>query len=276
MSLVSSHRILPIENTSRDHIHEVDQIDPENTHSSCDLATTDDSERRNQESEHDRPWVAHDHSSRYISSCQIPCDRDDDSEDSEEESAILLAGDRRIREIEFHGESGEYDECDESKSARQTWDSVGEVHSIEHNDIPEDRDEYWYPIDRHSEFADRDDREELIEWEYSPEYIAHIWDLDTRYSDDSSDSDLHQESYDGWYFDATLADCIEIVYERYYRDDDSDDEDDHESLLEETWESCKIKHKWREYEQCDDDRYSCSIWCRGSSHLTLVEIRAIE
>ncbi len=52
--LVSFHRILSLEESSRDHIDEVDQIESEDRYGGSDLAPSDDRESRNEESEHDR------------------------------------------------------------------------------------------------------------------------------------------------------------------------------------------------------------------------------
>ena len=53
--LVSLHGILPSEEARGDHIDEVYHIDPEDREGSCDLASADDSESREEEGEHDRP-----------------------------------------------------------------------------------------------------------------------------------------------------------------------------------------------------------------------------
>jgi hypothetical protein len=146
MSLISLHRILPLEDASCDDIDKVDDIDPEYCHSSCNLATSDDRESSYEKCEHNSPRVTHDHSTRDIRSSQSIGDRDDDRQDREEESAIFLSCESSIGEIELHCETCEYGECDQSKSARQTWDSVREVHCVENYDIPDDSHEYWYPV----------------------------------------------------------------------------------------------------------------------------------
>lgn len=108
--LVSAEWILPTEDASRDDIDEVDEVDAEDRHGGRYLAPCDDSECRDEESEHDRPRVAHDTLACHIEASECECRRDDDSEEDEEKTTIFLARERGICEDELQGESSEYDE----------------------------------------------------------------------------------------------------------------------------------------------------------------------
>lgn len=60
MCLISLHRVLSLEYTSRDHIDKIDEIESEYRHSGCDFPTCDDREGRYEECEHDSTRITHD------------------------------------------------------------------------------------------------------------------------------------------------------------------------------------------------------------------------
>lgn len=101
VALVSAERILSTEYAYRHYIDEVDEIYPEYRHRCRDLAPCDDSECRDEKSEHDRPRVTHNALTCHIESCECECRRDDDREEYEEKLTILLARERGICEDEF-------------------------------------------------------------------------------------------------------------------------------------------------------------------------------
>ncbi len=137
--MVSSHRILPGHNTCRDHIDEVDHIDAEDGEGGCDFSPADDRECRDEECEHDRPRVTHDHASRYICSCEEVGDRDDDREEREEESTIFLACECLIGEYELDREDTKYDKRYQCKSTRESRNSVRKIHRVKNKYIPKYR-----------------------------------------------------------------------------------------------------------------------------------------
>jgi hypothetical protein len=150
---------------------------------------------------------------RYVSSREKKCDRYDDSEDCEEESTIFLARKRGICDIEFDRKSSEYDETNESKSARESWYSIGKVHSIEYYHIPEYSYHDGYPVDREIQCSDLYARKPIIERYDSSEYMTHIRYLDTREPDDESYSNLHDEPCERWHLYPASSDGIQIIYE---------------------------------------------------------------
>lgn len=231
--LISLHRILSLEEASGDDIDEVDQIQSEDRYRCSNLASSDDRESSDEESEHDSTRVTHDDSSRYISSRESIGDRDDDREDREEESAIFLSRDGSICEVELQCQSSEDDEADQSKSTSQSWDTIRKIHRVKYYHIPEYGDDERYPVDGQIRSPELYIREPLIEREDPAEDMSHIGYLDTRESDQCSYSDLHQKSHDRWYLELALADCIHIVYPRDESDHYSDREDDREAMFEE-------------------------------------------
>lgn len=103
--LISLHRILPFHDAYTDDVDEVDEINSEHRHCCRNLASCDDSESRDEESEHDRPRISHESLTRYIESCDSECDRYDDREYDEEKVAIFFCCRGCIDEKEFDRES---------------------------------------------------------------------------------------------------------------------------------------------------------------------------
>ena len=103
--LFSFEWIFSLQDPTRHHIDEIDEVDPEDRDSCCYLASCYDREGREEEGEHDRTRIPHDHLSRDIGSCEEERRWDDDREECEEESRILSAGRSGIERIELECES---------------------------------------------------------------------------------------------------------------------------------------------------------------------------
>jgi hypothetical protein len=143
MSLVSAHRIVSIHHTGSDDIDKVDEIDTHDGHSGCNLSSGDDSECRYKKGEYDCPRVTYDARSMDI---MIGYDHRywyEDREKNEDELAILLRSFGGIGEGEFQGEESEYDKGDDRETRSETRDTIREIDTIEHQYIPEYRQEYW-------------------------------------------------------------------------------------------------------------------------------------
>lgn len=94
--LLSLKRIFSLENPHSHHIDKIDQVDSENCHSSCYFSSSDDRESSNQKSEHNRPRITHNDSSRYISPSEPESRGNYDGEDHQKKSAILDSSDTCI------------------------------------------------------------------------------------------------------------------------------------------------------------------------------------
>lgn len=146
-SLIAFQGIFPLEDTTRDDVDEIDEIDTKHCHGGRDLPSGDDREGREEKSEHDRARVSHKTETLDIETSHEECDRDDNREDSEEKSTIFLCGEGGIDHEKLHREASEDDKCDESKSSCQSRDTIREIHRIKYEDIPKYRDEYRKEIE---------------------------------------------------------------------------------------------------------------------------------
>jgi hypothetical protein len=91
MRLVSAHRILSLQYPNRHDIDEIDKVDAEHRHRCSYLPSCDDSECRDEKSEHDRTRVSHDTTSTHIEPREEECRGYDDGKDDEEKLTIFLA-----------------------------------------------------------------------------------------------------------------------------------------------------------------------------------------
>lgn len=270
--LVSLHRILPWHDACGDDIDKVYHIDTEDWECCCDLTSSDYCECRDEECEHDSSWVTHNHFSRYVRPRQEVRNRDDDGEEREKESAILLACECLIGEDELDREESEYDKRYQSKSTRKSWNSIREVHRVKNEYIPE----YRYKNRDIPYLISEEDCVIVIQVDNITKKSWHIRNLDARESDEEPNSNLHHESDNRRDSHGTLPDSIHIVDEAHERYTDTYDEDDEESLLEERRKIPEEKYKWCEQEEHHEDRYTCSIWCRSTSLLGLIEVWSVE
>ncbi len=270
MTLVSAEWILSAEYAYRHYINEIDEVYPEDRHRCGDLSSRDDSECRDEESEHDRPRVTHDALTRHIQSRECECRRDDDSEDDDEKSAIFLARERGICEDEFQCESTQYDKWYQRKSTGESWYTIREIHSIKDEHIPKNRHTEWYPVDGKVSSTYMEHAIPLIERDNPTEDITHVWDFYTRESDDRTHSYLHHETKEWGYADRWLPDSIHIVDKAHERDTSTDDEHDEESLLEDGWKSEKSQYNRDKYREHEKETHTDTIWRWRSSFLGFI------
>ena len=274
--LLPSERIFPLEDPRRHDIDEIDEVDPEDRDCGRDLAPCDDRERREDKCEHDCPWVSHDHSTRYICSSEEKCRWYNHREEDEEKSWVLDRCRGSISEWEFQSESSHDDEWYEGKSSRESRDSVREIHTVKNEDIPENRYDERDIVD--TDLESLPDEIDLVVGEINnpPENITHIWDLDTRETDDNTDSYLHEESEYRRNPYPTLSDRIEIIDEGYDRDEESHPDNDMETMFE---DRCKVDEEVEDrekYDKCHEDRYPRSVGNWRSSFLCFIQMWSVE
>lgn len=274
--LVSLEGILSLEYPARHHIDEIDEIDTKDCYCGGDLASCDDREGREKKCEHDRPRVTHDDTTRDICSCEPKCGRDDDREKREEKGRVFLSCDRSISEIEFQCESTHDDEWYECESSCESRDSIRKIHTIEHQDIPEYRHDEWDIVDTIELSGKHEVKVICSQIDDTTEYIAHIWDLDTRESDEDTDSYLHDEAKYWWHSERTPPDSVHIIDEWYGPDDKRDDEYDMQTMLEDGGELEYSIEYWDKYQECEDHRDSGTIWNWVTSCLWLIKMRSIQ
>lgn len=70
VNLISFHWILSLEDTCRDNVDKIYEVDSQYRYCSCNLSSRNYSECCNQECEHNCSRVSHNQLTRYISSCQ--------------------------------------------------------------------------------------------------------------------------------------------------------------------------------------------------------------
>ncbi len=274
--LISFERVFPSHDTTRDDIDEIDEVDTEDRYCRGDLASSDDRECCEEEGEHDRSRVTHDQFSRNICASQEECCWNNDREECEEEFRILSRSDRCVWDIELQCQSTEDDERDECESSSETRDPIRKIHTIEHKDIPENRDEEGNIIDRDPEICYHEFEMVIREIQNSSENIAHIGDLDTRESDNRSDDDLHAESEDRMNMESWFPDRLHIVEEWDNCDESCKCEYDMESMLEDLSEVENTIENRNECSECQDERDPSAIGNGFSPCFWLVQVGSIK
>lgn len=258
--LVTLHRVRSLHDASHHNVDEVDEVDTEDRNSGSDFASCDDRERSNQEGKHDGSRVAHDESSRDICSSEEIGRWDDDSEDHEEEAAILLAGFGRVSEVELERESTEDEEGDERKSTRESRNSIRKIHCIEYDHIPEYRDDEREVVERDIPIKDIEVHKEVIETSDTTEDVTHIRNLDTRETDDSTNPNLHDETYYRGYTEWEFPDSVHIIEKTHECDPNTDSYHDREPFLEERREVSVEEYERTHHEEHEEDDYSGAVW----------------
>ncbi len=124
MRLISFHRILSLENTSRDHIDEVDEVESKDRHGSCNFPPCNNCKSCNEKCKHDSSRVTHDEFSRDIGTCEEECYRYDNRKNREEKSTIFLAINTCISDIELECEGSKDNKANERKSTSEPRNSI--------------------------------------------------------------------------------------------------------------------------------------------------------
>ncbi len=276
MGLISLHRVLSCENTRTDHIDEVNEIDAEDRHRSCDFSSSDDREGRDKKCQDDRPRVAHNPRAFDIHAGHEVGNRYKDREEDEDELAVFSWCDRSIGRIELDGEESDDEETNEGKSTREPRNPIGKIDTIEHEDVPKCCHQDGDIVDRDRLMKEGKVEKIIIQKGDPSEDIRHIADLDTRNPYDNPDEYLHREPCHRRDWDPTLPDRIHIIEEAHQRDDASEDQDDMESMLECRRDIECVGESDRHEEERHHDGDPDAIGDRLSPSLSLVEVRTIQ
>lgn len=107
MGLVSFERIDSFHDSNGNHIHEIDEINPEYRDGGSDFSTRDDRKCRNKKGEHNGSRISHECLPRDIFSSKKKGGWNHDCQKCEEKGTIFLCRDGSITEIELNRESRE-------------------------------------------------------------------------------------------------------------------------------------------------------------------------